>query len=150
MWLISRSHVRPWRLPKIVKGNDKAPLRRCAKSSVEGVKAVAQKGYLPMTNGFFRKTLSLTRGFFENEIALVSISIVTGRAHGAEIYEPALKVRGRNREREPALPACITIRPIVEVSCTTGIQDRWAEQGILAWVPLASQADCRAHPGSPN
>lgn len=43
MVLISRFHVRRWRLPKIVLGNDMAPVRRCVKSSVEGVKAVAQR-----------------------------------------------------------------------------------------------------------
>ena len=43
MVLISRSPVRRWRLPKIVLGNDMAPVRRCVKSSVEGVKAVAQR-----------------------------------------------------------------------------------------------------------
>jgi hypothetical protein len=51
----------------MVQGNVKASLRRCAKSSVEGVKAVAQKGYLPITNGWFRKTLSLMRRFFVKE-----------------------------------------------------------------------------------
>jgi hypothetical protein len=44
MVLYSRSNVRRWRVHKIVLGNDMAPLRRCAKSSVEGGKAVAQKG----------------------------------------------------------------------------------------------------------
>lgn len=43
MVLISRSHVRRWRLPKIVLGNDMAPVRRCVKSSMGGGKAVAQR-----------------------------------------------------------------------------------------------------------
>lgn len=43
MVLINRSKVRLWRLPSIVLGNDIARVRRCAKSSVEGVKAVAQR-----------------------------------------------------------------------------------------------------------
>lgn len=61
---ISRSHVRRWRLPRIVQGNVKMLLKRCAKSCVERVKAVAQKGYLLITNGWFRKTLSVMRRFF--------------------------------------------------------------------------------------
>lgn len=43
MVLINRSNVRRWRLPSIVQGNDIARVRRCAKSSVERVKAVAQR-----------------------------------------------------------------------------------------------------------
>lgn len=50
-----------------MQGNDKAPLRRCAKSCVERVKAVAQKGYLHITNGWFRKTLSLKRFFLKKK-----------------------------------------------------------------------------------
>lgn len=39
------------------------------------------------------------RRFFENEIALFSISIVNGRAREAEICEPAPDGRGRGAER---------------------------------------------------
>ena len=39
------------------------------------------------------------RRFFENEIALFSISIVNGRAREAEICEPAPEGRGRGAER---------------------------------------------------